>query len=518
MAKITRFFCVFACVLAFAAGAFALDSRLADFDKSFETASKSRKIELYNTLRNLYVQSIINDDETLKKDVLPRLVKSSKALGMEHSLYQKELDALKLTQKSEKVASNSNLKKREATAQKSTAAVSNLKLKITAVETSPTELILTLNRPLNSGELKYFDLGGQDEHRRVYNIKATLPSPPPKIGKTFAQNTRVSQFDPQTARVVFSTKVRQNIEHETYENKVIFRLAGKTAAANENKTAATNSNLKNTDASEKTTAKTSANTGKKPAAVEPKPMKITEKQQKSAGSSDLSAKFRASKIVVLDAGHGGHDAGAVGAKKLQEKNVVLNIAQKAGKILKNRGYKVYLTRGSDRFIKLRDRTAFANKKNADLFISIHANAAPNKEKARSMHGLETFFLSPSRSERSMSVANLENRADTEEMNYFTKVSFLNFLNREKIIASNKLAIDVQSAMLKSVRTRHKTADGGVREAPFWVLVGAQMPAILVETGYITHETEGPLLADEAYANALAKGIADGIDDYFAKNK
>lgn len=103
------------------------------------------------------------------------------------------------------------------------------------------------------------------------------------------------------------------------------------------------------------------------------------------------------------------------------------------------------------------------------------------------------------------------------MNYFSKISFLNFLNREKIISSNKLAIDLQSGMLKSVKTNYKINDGGVREAPFWVLVGALMPAALIEVGYISHPKESKLIANDKYQQALAKGIADGIDAYFAKN-
>ena len=227
---------------------------------------------------------------------------------------------------------------------------------------------------------------------------------------------------------------------------------------------------------------------------------------------------RAKKIIVIDPGHGGKDGGALSNdKKLKEKDIVLNISKKLASILKNRGYKVYYTRSSDKFVNLRTRTSFANEKNANLFISIHANAVANEKSAKITSGIETFFLSPTRSKRSMDAANLENKADTDEMNYFSKISFLNFLNREKIISSNKLAIDLQSGMLKSVKTNYKINDGGVREAPFWVLVGALMPAALIEVGYISHPKESKLIANDKYQQALAKGIADGIDAYFAKN-
>ena len=255
---------------------------------------------------------------------------------------------------------------------------------------------------------------------------------------------------------------------------------------------------------------------KKPEPINQKAMKIT--ADTAAASNKLSKKQKASKIIVLDPGHGGDDVGALSQnKKLREKDIVLNVSKKTASLLKERGYKVLFTRSNDRFIKLRSRTSFANDKGAHLFISIHANAAPNKEKAKSMNGIETFFLSPSRSERSMNAANLENKADTDEMNYFTKVSFLNFLNREKIIASNKLAIDIQAGLLKSVRASYKVSDGGVREAPFWVLVGALMPAVLIEIGYISHPDESQKIANSKYQDRLAKGIADGVDEYFAKN-
>ena len=224
------------------------------------------------------------------------------------------------------------------------------------------------------------------------------------------------------------------------------------------------------------------------------------------------------KVVVLDAGHGGDDPGAINGS-LKEKNIVLSIAQKAGKELQGRGYKVYYTRSKDKFINLRDRTKYANDKAADLFISIHANAAPSKTKAATMRGIETFFLSPARSERSKNAAALENKSDIEEMNYFSKQTFLNFLNREKIIASNKLAIDVQREVLAQAKTViPKTADGGVREAPFWVLVGALMPAVLLEVGYITHPSEGDLINNSKYQDALANGLADGIDVYFSNQQ
>lgn len=223
------------------------------------------------------------------------------------------------------------------------------------------------------------------------------------------------------------------------------------------------------------------------------------------------------KVIVIDAGHGGSDAGAVGPNKRYEKVVNLNVTKYLAAILKQRGYTVYLTRSNDKFIKVMDRTILANEKNADLFMSIHTNAVP-KEKANEVDGIETFFLSPARSERAKRVAALENKSDIREMSNSSKDVFLESLNRPRITASHKFAIDVQAGLLQSARSKYKDIkDSGVREGPFWVLVGAQMPSILIELGYISHPTESKRLYDKNYQQLLANGIANGVDSYFSKN-
>lgn len=223
------------------------------------------------------------------------------------------------------------------------------------------------------------------------------------------------------------------------------------------------------------------------------------------------------KTVVIDLGHGGKDVGAVGPKRRYEKTSVLNVGKQLYRILKQRGYKVYLTRKRDKFISLSYRTKFANRKKADIFISIHANAA-KKSRAKKAKGIETFFLSPARSERAKRVAALENKSDMRKMSYSSKNTFLTILNQGKITASNKLAIDIQKNLLYSLRKKYNgIVDGGVREGPFWVLVGAQMPSVLVELGYISHPVESKRLYKRSYQKLLARGIADGIDSYFAKN-
>ena len=223
------------------------------------------------------------------------------------------------------------------------------------------------------------------------------------------------------------------------------------------------------------------------------------------------------KTIVIDPGHGAEDAGAVGPNKRYEKVINLNVSKNLYNILKQRGYKVYLTRSNDTFIKVMNRTVLANDKNADIFISIHTNSVP-KEKANEVTGIETFFLSPARNERAKRVAAIENKSDIREMSSSSKDVFLESLNRPRITASHKLAIDVQAGLLQSSRSKYKDVkDSGVREGPFWVLVGAQMPSILVELGYVSHPTESKRLYDKSYQQLLANGIANGIDSYFSKN-
>ncbi|AII15078.1 N-acetylmuramoyl-L-alanine amidase [Campylobacter iguaniorum] len=504
MGKITRLFLVFIFATFVFGANFA--TQIKEFDSKFDTLSKSEQMRMYHRMKNVYIQSIINDKEELKIDALIRLVQSSKALGLDYKDYEKELKTygkLDLLDKQIKKSQATKTTKKEDTPNtktqnikkeipKETAKnITNNKqtLKILSVTSDKNTLVLNLNKEPSADEIKDFELNSKAVFRQIYDIEGIAVFVSKTIKSGICDEIRISQYDKNTTRLVCSNDKKQDINFKIEKNKLIFSTTNgiNNRAEEKNEKVATVKKTKN--------------------AVE------TPKTQDS-----LSTKFRRSKTIVLDPGHGGKDAGAVGGSKLYEKHIVLKVALKTGEILKDRGYKVHYTRSNDKFIGLRNRTSFANDKMADLFISVHANAAPNKQKAKSMEGIETFFLSPTRSERSMSAANLENKADTDEMNYFTKISFLNFLNREKIIASNKLAIDIQSSLLGSVRKKYSVSDGGVREAPFWVLVGASMPAVLVEIGYITHPTEGPRIANDEYISKLATGLADGVDSYFIKNR
>jgi len=223
---------------------------------------------------------------------------------------------------------------------------------------------------------------------------------------------------------------------------------------------------------------------------------------------------RRSYTIVIDAGHGGRDSGAIGGGRY-EKDLVLQIARRTAKYLKKRGYKVKMTRSTDRFVKLKKRTHFANEKKADIFVSIHANAIANKKRFGKVYGVETYFLQTTRSAKAKRIAAIENSVVLDKNDYLSNDVILQaVLSGPKIELSHKLAIDVQSKILRHTRQKYRgVKDGGVKPAPFWVLVGAQMPSILVEVGYITNPIERRRLFSADYQNRIAKGIVDGISNY-----
>ncbi|MDD5406779.1 MAG: N-acetylmuramoyl-L-alanine amidase [Sulfurovaceae bacterium] len=239
---------------------------------------------------------------------------------------------------------------------------------------------------------------------------------------------------------------------------------------------------------------------------------INDQEIKNENHDAISYGSSCGDVVVIDAGHGGKDPGAISDGK-KEKDAVLAMAKKLGKTLTDRGYKVYLTRDDDYFITLEQRTKIADRKDAKIFVSLHCNAAPNDKYF--MHGVETFFLQNTRDERSRRVAERENSSVLQGTDNRSKHVILNaVLSGPKIILSNKLAIDIQKNLLKNLGAR----DSGVRSAPFWVLVGASRPSVLVEIGYITNPEEQIKLFDPSYQERVAKGIADGIGRYLANRK
>ncbi|MCF6245268.1 MAG: N-acetylmuramoyl-L-alanine amidase [Sulfurovum sp.] len=228
---------------------------------------------------------------------------------------------------------------------------------------------------------------------------------------------------------------------------------------------------------------------------------------------------RTDSLIVIDAGHGGHDGGASAEGKL-EKELVLQISKKLYATFRDRGYNVYLTRNSDRFLTLGERTKLADKKDAKVFISIHANAIGDKSRFSQVKGIETYFLQKTRDAKSQRIATRENDAVLQGADSLSKnVIIDSVLNGPKIIESNKLAIDVQKNMINHVRSKYSDVkNGGVRPAPFYVLVGASRPSILVEVGYITNPKERERLFKSDYQEHIVEGIVEGTTTYIDNRK
>lgn len=427
------------------------------------SSNKSDHIRAYNDFKNLYLRSIMNKDIDLKIKSLLGIIKSGKKIHIDVSRYSYEY----------KIARKKYNKERKKSRDQKKVYVSSSKELKTAVWEDH-RLILTFSRTLVKSDIKHFTIFDDDisSYKYIFDIKKATLHHRHTLFSKYLQGVRLAQYNQSTIRLVLEHNEKIKLHYMREENKLIISLPKK-----ENKS------------------------------------EIDNVLAKYAPPKRLDR----SKVIVIDAGHGGKDPGAIGYKNYQEKNIVLNIGRKLQKILKSRGFQVYMTRYRDRFIKLSRRTKFANEKKADIFVSIHANAVPARN-AKKAHGIECYFLSKSRTDRAKNVAAQENSADMSDMNFYGKKSFLNTLSSHNIVASNKLAIDIQRGILGKLESTYKNVyDGGVREGPFWVLVGAQMPAVLVEVGFITHPKEAKRLMNDKYQQDLALGLANGIERYFLNN-
>jgi len=216
--------------------------------------------------------------------------------------------------------------------------------------------------------------------------------------------------------------------------------------------------------------------------------------------------------IIIDPGHGGRDYGAPGyLKGVHEKEIVLQISRRlAKKIQQELECEVFMTRNSDRFLTLEERTAIANTKNADLFISIHTNSHRN----RRAFGIETYFLNLATDDEAIRVAAIENATSTKNISDLQNILY-DLVQNAKINESSRLAGHVQGSMINFLKRKRysRINDKGVKQAPFYVLLGAQMPAVLVETSFISNPTECKRLINPEYQERLCEAIVRGIKQY-----
>ncbi len=384
---------------------------------------------------------------------------------------------------------------------------------IKKIEVHKDELQLTFENPYDTKKIKRFKLS--KPNRLVFDFKNT------RIAKSMQnkrfKSLRIGQYKRNTVRIVIDSSpyicdaYRPLFALQSYHIPLPGRSSRTDIRSRSHLVAKKQKQQKVIKKQHKPLKKTY----KKPKVKEqPKASLVPEIAEKYATYSE-----HRNQVIVIDAGHGGHDTGAIGGRK-REKDLVLQIAKKLKKQLKKRGFPVYMTRDSDRFLRLSQRTKIADKKKAAVFISIHANAVV-KSKINKIHGVETFFLQNTRDAKSQRIATRENRDVLKGAGSRLSKSVIidSVLSGPKVVESNKLAISVHGRMIKNLRSRYKgVRDGGVRHAPFYVLVGASRPSILIEVGYISHYKERKRLFMPRYQDLLVKGIAEGVDSYLYHRK
>jgi N-acetylmuramoyl-L-alanine amidase len=214
--------------------------------------------------------------------------------------------------------------------------------------------------------------------------------------------------------------------------------------------------------------------------------------------------------IVIDPGHGGHDTGTIGPNGLQEKDLVLEVGRRLGKLLETRlGADVVYTREDDTFIPLETRTAIANQEQADLFISIHANSSDDP----SARGVETYYLNFTSSHDALEVAARENAVSEKSIHELQDL-VKKIALKEKIDESHEFAADVQQSLYSGLASKSPAIrDRGVKKAPFIVLIGANMPSILAEISFVSNPTDEKKLETAEYRQRIAESLYRGIAKY-----
>jgi len=362
--------------------------------------------------------------------------------------------------------------------------------------TSFTDHLLRPDPKLKKPMRLYLDL----ERTRIKpKMKEVLP-----IANQLLRQVRVAQYNPKTVRVVLDIG---NIE--TYKIFVLphpFRIVVDVTGQSSVRAVA------------KAETKIGGKTGSAPhqltdlrATADKRKRTPRGRVKTPAGKSSLARQLGLGiKTIVIDPGHGGKDCGATGKTGLKEKGLTLRVAKElAKKIEANLGIKCILTRDRDVFIPLEERTALANTAGADLFISIHANAHRDTR----IYGIETYILNLATDEEAMRVAARENATSTKNMSDLELILNELMLNA-KITESSLLAKHVQSGMVKNLRKKYRNVkDMGVKQAPFYVLIGANMPSILIEMAFISNKADENRMRNKFYRTRLVNGVMGGIKEY-----
>jgi N-acetylmuramoyl-L-alanine amidase len=233
--------------------------------------------------------------------------------------------------------------------------------------------------------------------------------------------------------------------------------------------------------------------------------------QKAPLKQKLISPLAKIKKIVIDAGHGGNDPGAIGRSGLREKDVALDVAKRLSLALREEGFQVVMTRASDRFVSLGARVRATNSADADLFISIHANA----NRVRSLNGFEVYYISPSVGDPQRALATArEASLDLDRACFAAQSLSLRATLWDMIYTSNRAeSINLGRSICKVVGRDLDVRVIGIKDARFYVLKGAQIPAILVEIGFLSNSTEERMLKNSYYRQRIVECLKEGIEDY-----
>ena len=355
---------------------------------------------------------------------------------------------------------------------------------------------------LDIGKLREYTFGELHDPGRIYvdvlqaKLNPLLQGQSYPVRAEYISQIRISQKTPSTVRVVVDVEFPRVQSYRVYHLFDPFRLVvdiyprGTTAGA-----------------APLPGDKTAAPAGK----TQPPVKRDVDPKDPNLNATSMARQLGLGvRTVVIDPGHGGPKPGTIGKSGLQEKEINLAIALALQKLLRGKaGLEAVLTRESDVDVPLDDRTVIANQKRADLFVSIHANAHRDRKRG----GVETFFLNISPDESVIELAAMENATSTKNIGEMKSI-LEKIVQNSKIQESHDLAAAVQRNLVKSLaRDLPAVRDLGVKGGPFWVLIGGEMPSVLVEVSHLSNSKEEAKLKTKKYRDLAAQGIFDGIMEY-----
>jgi N-acetylmuramoyl-L-alanine amidase len=350
-----------------------------------------------------------------------------------------------------------------------------------------------------------FTIGKVDSPDRIYfdlkntRLASMLRGKSYDVQDGFLRQVRLGQYQPDETRIVLDVQSVSDYSAFLLPNpaRLVVDIRGNASAA------------KAPD------AKATSAASKTPVPVEEQPVAevpVEAHQARPTKNGDRSlVRALGLKIgrIVVDAGHGGHDTGTIADNGLREKDLVLDVSRRLGKLLEeDLGAEVIYTREDDTFVPLETRTAIANEKQADLFISVHANSSP----VRSTRGVETYYLNFTSSADALEVAARENAVSSKSIHELQDL-VQKIALKDKIEESREFALEVQRSLHKGLFGSSPVRDRGVRQAPFIVLIGANMPSILAEISFVSNPTDARKLKSPAYRQKIAESLYKGISRY-----